>query len=94
MGMKLGIGASLRYLRKNRAMVSTLAAPGRYDPLGVLVPMAADFDPLGITALHVFTFNQVANTVAWQIDVGGGALFLDNTGLDNTEEVDQRGLSV
>jgi hypothetical protein len=61
--------------------------------------MAADLDPLGITALHVFTFNQVANTVAWQIDVGGGATFLDNTELgkaepDNTEKVVQRGLSV
>ena len=79
MGTKLGIGASLRYLRKNRAVVSKLAAPGGYDPMDMLVPMADDLDRLGISALHVFTFNQVANTVAWQLAVGGGASFLDHT---------------
>ena len=79
MGTKLGIGASLRYLRKNRAVVSKLAAPGGYDPMDMLMPMANDLDALNISALHVFTFNQVANTVAWQLAVGGGATFLDNT---------------
>ncbi len=71
MGAKLGIGASLRYLRKNRAVVSKLAAPGGYDPMDMLAPMAPDFDALGIAALHVFTFNQVANTVAWRNAVIG-----------------------
>lgn len=79
MGTKLGVGASLRYLRKNRAVVSKLAAPGGYDPMDMLQPLADDFDRLDITALHLFTFNQVANTVAWQLAVGGGAAFLDNT---------------
>ena len=82
MGTKLGIGASLRYLRKNRAVVSKLAAPGGYDPMDMLAPMANDLDRLDISALHVFTFNQVANTVAWQLAVGGGASFLDHTALD------------
>lgn len=72
MGTKLGIGASLRYLRKNRAVVSKLAAPGGYDPMDMLVPMADDLDRLDIAALHVFTFNQVANTVAWQLAVTHG----------------------
>src|SRR5262249_33236677 len=78
MGTKLGIGASLRYLRKNRAVVSKLAAPGGYDPMDLLMPLADHLDALDISALHVFTFNQVANTVAWQLAVGGGATFLDN----------------
>jgi methylenetetrahydrofolate reductase (NADH) len=101
MGMKLGIGASLRYLRKNRAMVTALATPGHYDPLGLLVPLAPDMDSLGIAALHIFTFNQVANTVAWQMNIGGSAAFLDNPQLDNVDgarvdntEVVHRGLSV
>ncbi len=71
MGTKLGIGASLRYLRKNRAVVSKLAAPGGYDPMDLLAPMAHDLDRLDIAALHVFTFNQVVNTVAWQQAVIG-----------------------
>ena len=78
MGMKLGVGASLRYLRKNRAVVSRLAAPGGYNPMDMLAPMSRELDSLDIAALHVFTFNQVANTVAWQLAVGGGATFLDN----------------
>ena len=84
MGTKLGVGASLRYLRKNRAVVSKLAAPGGYDPMDMLTPLADDLDALDIAALHVFTFNQVANTVAWQLAVGGGATFLDNPVLDVT----------
>jgi methylenetetrahydrofolate reductase (NADPH) len=73
MGTKLGIGASLRYLRKNRAVVSRLAAPGGYDPMDMLSPMTDDLDRLDVSALHVFTFNQVANTVAWQLAVAGVA---------------------
>jgi methylenetetrahydrofolate reductase (NADPH) len=71
MGAKLGIGASLRYLRKNRAVVSKLAAPGGYDPMEMLLPLARDFETLNISALHVFTFNQVANTTAWRAAVIG-----------------------
>ncbi len=82
MGIKLGVGASLRYLRKNRAVVSKLAAPGGYDPMDMLVPMTRELESLDISALHVFTFNQVANTVAWQRNVGGGAMFPDNVACD------------
>ena len=65
MGVRLGIGASLRYLRKNRASVSRMLAPGGYDPSQLLTPMENDLERLGITGLHCFTFNQVENTRAW-----------------------------
>ena len=71
MGAKLGVGASLRYLRKNRAVVSKLATPGGYDPMGMLMALGPDFEALHITALHMFTFNQVANTAAWRRAVIG-----------------------
>jgi methylenetetrahydrofolate reductase (NADPH) len=67
MGMRLGIGASLRYLRGNRASVGRLVAPGRYDPMQLLAPLAADMDALAIAGLHVFTFNQVEATEAWRL---------------------------
>jgi methylenetetrahydrofolate reductase (NADPH) len=94
MGAKLGIGASLRYLRKNRAVVSKLAAPGGYDPMTMLSPIARDFEALDIAALHVFTFNQVANTAAWRRAVIGET---DSTNPANNgahEEMNQHGLSV
>jgi methylenetetrahydrofolate reductase (NADPH) len=66
MGVRIGVGASLRYLRKNRAAMAALLAPGGYDPTDLVTAVAADAAELGITALHSYTFNSVATTRAWQ----------------------------
>ena len=64
---RIGVGGSLRYLRKNRQLIQLLfrrayTADRLVRSLGSsLADPAAD-----IRALHVFTFNQVAETVAWQ----------------------------
>ncbi len=64
--MRLGVGASMRYLSKNTSVVSRLVAPGGYDPTGLVDRVAVDAEQLAIESLHVFTFNAVADTVAWQ----------------------------
>lgn len=69
MGVRLGVGASLRYLKKNRAAVTKLMAPGHYDPDDILMPMAEELEPLGVESLHVFTFNQVESTEQWRRQV-------------------------
>jgi len=66
MGMRLGVGTSLRYLRKNRGAVSQLLARSDYDPGDLLGPLTPDLGRLGITGLHCFTFNQVATTARWR----------------------------
>jgi methylenetetrahydrofolate reductase (NADPH) len=66
MGVRLGIGASLRYLSKNKSSVSRLVGPGGYDPMELLSAVSPSAEELGIEALHVFTFNQVAATNAWR----------------------------
>ena len=66
MGVRIGVGASLRYLRKNRAAMAALLAPGGYDPTELVRAVASDAASLGITALHSYTFNSVAATRAWQ----------------------------
>ncbi len=66
MGVRLGVGASLRFLKKNRAAVKKLLAPGAYDPDDLLVPLASNLEALNIDALHVFTFNQVEQTDSWR----------------------------
>lgn len=66
MGVRLGIGASLRYLAKNRSTVLSMVAPGGYDPTDLVAALGPDADGLGIESLHCFTFNSVADTVAWQ----------------------------
>ena len=65
-GVRLGIGQSLRYLRKNRRAVARLMTAPHYDPNDLLVPLSPHMTDLDIRALHVFTFNQVAATVAWR----------------------------
>jgi methylenetetrahydrofolate reductase (NADPH) len=72
MGTRLGIGASLRYLSKNRSTVMQLMAPGGYDPTDMVVAFADDAAALGVEALHSFTFNAVADTRAWQEAILGG----------------------
>lgn len=65
MGVRLGIGASLRYLRKNRSSLTRMLAPGGYDPNQLLDPLEPHMESLGIEGLHCFTFNQVEPTRVW-----------------------------
>lgn len=73
MGTRLGIGASLRFLAKNRSTVMHLMAPGGFDPTDLVVAFADDAEELGIEALHAFTFNAVADTRVWQEAIVEGA---------------------
>ena len=66
MGVRLGIGTSLRFLRKNRSTVMAMLAPGGYDPTEVVASLADDAARLRISGLHAFTFNRVESTRAWQ----------------------------
>ena len=66
MGARLGVGPSLRYLRKNRAAITRLMTSPHYDPDHLLTALSPHLAELGVTGLHVFTFNQVAATAAWQ----------------------------
>lgn len=64
-GARLGIGASLRYVRKNRSGLGRLLAGSRYDPTRLVDAFAADAESLGIEGLHCFTFNAVDDTRQW-----------------------------
>jgi methylenetetrahydrofolate reductase (NADPH) len=66
MGTRLGIGASMRFLAKNRSTVMQLMAPGGYDPTDMVVAFADRARRLGIESLHAFTFNAVEDTRKWQ----------------------------
>ncbi len=71
MGMRLGVGTSLRYLRKNRGGVAKLLTSSSFNPSRLLDPLAGELDDLGITGLHVFTFNQIGATARWQSSIVG-----------------------
>ncbi|MEL6890607.1 MAG: hypothetical protein AAFP84_03355 [Actinomycetota bacterium] len=66
MGVRLGVGTSLRYLSKNRRALGKLLTQRTYAPDQLLRPLAPDAAELGITGLHLYTFNQVSATETWR----------------------------
>jgi methylenetetrahydrofolate reductase (NADPH) len=73
---RIGVADSARYLQKNRAMVGHLMRGGSFGPdafLEALAPTLVD-RAARVQALHVFTFNQVANTADWQRRMLNGEL--------------------
>ena len=66
MGVRLGVGTSLRFLRKNRSVVTSMFAPGGYDPTDLVTRLADDAHRLGVRGLHSYTFNRVPATLAWR----------------------------
>jgi methylenetetrahydrofolate reductase (NADPH) len=67
MATRIGVGESTRFLNKNKRVFARIAAPG-YEPMRFLERCARTIgDPdMGVAGLHVFTFNQVAQTEAWR----------------------------
>lgn len=66
MGMRLGVGTSLRYLSKNRKAIGRLMTQHAFQPDQLLRPLAGDLDELGIAGVHLFSFNQVGPTEEWR----------------------------
>jgi methylenetetrahydrofolate reductase (NADPH) len=65
---RIGLADSARYLRKQRRLAFRLLRGGSYGPDSLLEGLAPTLvDPIAdIRALHIFTFNQVAQTAEWQ----------------------------
>jgi methylenetetrahydrofolate reductase (NADPH) len=66
--LKVGVGDSARFLRKQAGLLGTLIKPGGYSPDGLverLAPYAGD-QRYGIAGLHLYTFNQVQSTEEWR----------------------------
>jgi methylenetetrahydrofolate reductase (NADPH) len=67
MAGKIGVGESTRFLAKHKGTFARLAAPGGFTGDRFLQKCAAELaaPELGLEGLHVFTFNQVAETERW-----------------------------
>ncbi|GAB2663995.1 methylenetetrahydrofolate reductase [Saccharopolyspora gloriosae] len=66
--MKIGLGESLRFLRKQHGLVTKLLAP--YTPDALLDGLWPHLDEPapGIAGWHLFTFNELDRTVQWRDD--------------------------
>jgi methylenetetrahydrofolate reductase (NADPH) len=70
MATKIGVGESTRFLAKNKGTFARLAAPGGFTGERFLERCAPALSrpEAHVTGLHVYTFNQVAETEAWRQD--------------------------
>jgi len=72
---RIGIGESLRYLRKHGDFMTRFLRPGGFSPdrlLEGLAPVLADPEQK-VAGFHIFTFNDLADTEAWrQRKLAGG----------------------
>ena len=68
MATKIGVGDSTRFLVKHKGTLTRLAAPGGFTGERFLERCAPALARPGslVTGLHVYTFNQVAETEAWR----------------------------
>jgi methylenetetrahydrofolate reductase (NADPH) len=72
MARRIGVGESARFAGKHlRWMARLSATPGGYQPERFLeraVAPLAEAD-LGVVGLHIFTFNQIRQAVAWRAEL-------------------------
>jgi methylenetetrahydrofolate reductase (NADPH) len=68
MATKIGVGESTRFLTKHRGTFLRLAAPGGFTGERFLEQCAPALAPAEarVEGLHVFTFNQIAETESWR----------------------------
>jgi methylenetetrahydrofolate reductase (NADPH) len=71
MATKIGVGESTRFLAKHKGTFARLAAPGGFTGESFLekcAPTLSAPEAL-VEGLHVYTFNQIAETAAWRTDL-------------------------
>jgi methylenetetrahydrofolate reductase (NADPH) len=68
MATKIGVGESTRFLTKHASWFVRFAAPGGYAPERLLTraEQALTAPSAGVAGLHLFTFNQIAETERWR----------------------------
>jgi methylenetetrahydrofolate reductase (NADPH) len=70
-GLRIGLGDSLGYLKKNRAAIAKMLTSASYDPNDLLLPLSEANLELGVEGVHMYTFNQVEATEAWRDETLG-----------------------
>jgi len=73
MATKIGVGESTRYLAKNKGLFTRIAAPGGFTGERFVLNCAQSVGGTraSVEGLHVFTFNQVAETERWRTEFMG-----------------------
>jgi methylenetetrahydrofolate reductase (NADPH) len=74
LSVKIGVGSSIRYLTKQHGFIKNMLRGDSYRPETLLDDMgrALDTEALRIGGIHLYSFNQIADTVEWQRRIAGG----------------------
>lgn len=66
-GLRIGVGDSLRFVRGNRSVAGKLLRPGGYRPDGLVRKLAGRIanGDCELSGLHLYTFNHIAATARW-----------------------------
>ncbi len=66
--LRIGVGASAKFLSKNRSLAGSLVRPGGYGPDQLIVGLASELaDPAAnLLGFHIYTFNRVDATEEWR----------------------------
>jgi methylenetetrahydrofolate reductase (NADPH) len=65
MSVRIGVGPSLAFLRKQRGLLSLLSRRSTADRLYDAIAPSLDDPELNLAGLHYFTFNQLVDTWQW-----------------------------
>ena len=63
---RIGIGESIRFLRKHGNFVTRFLQPGGFSPDKLIAGLPLDDPGARIAGFHVFTFNDLEDTEAWR----------------------------
>ncbi len=76
MATKIGVGDSVRVLSKHGNWLVRMGTPGGYDPTRLLhrADSTLSDERANVKGLHVFTFNQLAETESWRRSLIGTGL--------------------
>ncbi len=76
MATKIGVGDSVRVLSKHGNWLVRMGTPGGYDPTRLLhrADSTLSDERANVKGLHVFTFNQLAETESWRRSLIGADL--------------------
>jgi methylenetetrahydrofolate reductase (NADPH) len=69
LSLRIGVGSSVGFLTKQHGFVGNLLLGRSYEPVELLHDIAEKIssDDMKIEGLHMFSFNQIDATVAWQL---------------------------
>jgi methylenetetrahydrofolate reductase (NADPH) len=69
--LRIGVGESARFARKQTSVASTLLRSANYRPDELVLDLESGIEApgLGIDGFYLFSFNQVKDTVAWRNDM-------------------------